>query len=347
MTGQSHDSQDRRSGAAPGGLDCQARPGEMTIVTVPALADIAETCVWLEAARADIRQMLDRHGALYFSGLPMRTAEDFARVRDALVSERVAYREKATPRSSFGDDVFSSTDLPAAQPIRLHNENSYTLTFPGILLFGCLTAPPVGGATPVADVRTVLANLPPRLVERFRQHGWRLVRNYSDHLSLDWRSAFGASSTEEVMRYCAENQIGCEWGPDGRLRTSQLRSAIIRHPRTGDEVWFNHVAFWNAWSLDPDIREVMVAELGEDGLPFHTECGDGELTAEEVAAINDAYDRATVRQPWRPGDVLIVDNVLAAHGRDPFQGDRRIVVAMGEPVRLEDCAPTVPPGSGR
>jgi hypothetical protein len=48
-----------------------------------------------------------------------------------------------------------------------------------------------------------------------------------------------------------------------------------------------------------------------------------------------------VRQAWQPGDVMLVDNVLTTHGRDPIRGDRKVVVAIGDPIHLEDCQPTV------
>ncbi|MBO3751467.1 TauD/TfdA family dioxygenase [Streptosporangiaceae bacterium NEAU-GS5] len=319
-----------------------AEPGRPALVHTPAFDALADACAWLAAAKPSLRATLDEYGACMLRGLPVRSPSDFAAVRDALVDGRAAYQEKATPRSRFGDDVFSSTDLPPAHRIRLHNENSYTLTFPGTLIFGCLTAPAEGGATPVADVRKVLARLPGDLADRFRAVGWRLTRNFGEHLGLDWRTSFAAETRQDVERYCAENLIACEWRDGDRLRTTQVRSAIVRHPRTGDEIWFNHVAFWNEWSLDPDIRAVLGDELGPGELPFDTGFGDGErLTEQEIAVLNAAYDDETVRERWRAGDVMIVDNLLAAHGRDPFRGDRRIVVAMGDPVALGDCSPTV------
>jgi alpha-ketoglutarate-dependent taurine dioxygenase len=316
------------------------RPGRPATLSTPEFTDCVEAASWLARHRPVLRQALDRHGAVFLRGLPMRGSEDFAVLRDVLFDQRAKYREKATPRTDYGDDVFSSTDLPPAQRIRMHNENSYTLTFPGTLLFGCLVAPVEGGATPVADVRAVLRALPSELVERFRRAGWCLTRNYGPHLALDWRTALAATSQKAVQDYCAANMIACEWGENDTLRTTQVRPAVIRHPSTGDEAWFNHAAFWNEWSLDPDIREVLVEELGPDGLPFNTALGDGTaLTASEVATLNAAYDAAVVREPWQVGDVMVVDNILAAHGRDPFRGDRRIVVAMGDPMALSDCAP--------
>ncbi|MFD0381687.1 TauD/TfdA family dioxygenase [Streptomyces stramineus] len=197
-----------------------------------------------------------------------------------------------------------------------------------------------GRRHPVADCRSVLRALPAHLVERMRTHGWLLKRTYSDHLSVDWRSAFATDSPAEVERYCAENLISCDWRPDGNLRTRQLRPGIIRHPESGEEVWFNHLAFWNEWSLDEEVRETLVDELGHDALPFNTAFGDGPPpTRDELDTLNGAYEAATVRRPWEAGDLLLVDNIRSAHGRDPFRGDRRIVVALGAPVALADCRP--------
>lgn len=327
-------------------LDWEVRPGHPALTRAPGTAGLDEACQWLKEAEPELRSALLEHGAVFVRGLPVASSEDVALVRDILIPRRTPYREKATPRSDFGNGVFSSTDLPPAQAIRMHNENSYTLTFPGLLLFACLVAPAEGGATPVADCRKVLRDLPPGLVRRMRTAGWTLTRNYTGLVSLDWPTAFGTENRDEVAAYCADNHIGWRWLPDGTLRTRQLRPGIITHPRAGAEVWFNHVAFWSEWSLDTDIRAALIEEFGPDGLPFSTGFGDEAPLAEpDVAALNAAYAAATVREAWQPGDVMLVDNLLSAHGRDPFRGDRKIAVAMGEPVGLLDCQPGVAPAA--
>ncbi|MDH6136269.1 alpha-ketoglutarate-dependent taurine dioxygenase [Kitasatospora sp. MAA4] len=327
-------------------LNWEINPGRPALTQVSGVTDMDAACAWLETAAPDLRAGLHEYGVVFLRGLPVADSADVARIREILVPTRTPYREKATPRSDFGNGVSSSTDLPPAQSIHMHNENSYTLTFPGLLLFACLIAPPVGGATPTADVRKVLDALPPRLVERMKSSGWTLTRNYSEYVSLDWRTAFATDDPAKVAEYCAENHIAMEWREDGSLRTSQLRPGTITHPVTGDEVWFNHMAFWNEWSLEPDIREAMTELFGSDGLPFNTGMGDGEpLTREDVETINAAYAAATVRETWQQGDVMLVDNILATHGRDPFSGDRKIAVVMGEPVDVLDCKPSVLPAA--
>ncbi|MEU9125510.1 TauD/TfdA family dioxygenase [Streptomyces sp. NPDC048506] len=330
----------------PLSLDWDLTPGKPALATVRGVDDLAGARAWLTAARPGLTAALHTHGAVHLRGLPLTEVGDVAEVRDVLIPEATPYREKATPRSDFGQGVYSSTDLPASQRIHLHNENSYTLTFPGLLLFACLIAPEEGGATPVADCRTVLSLLPAHLVAKVRTAGWLLSRSYSDHISTDWQSAFGSDDRGAVERYCAQNLIAHAWQEEGSLRTGQLRPGIITHPTTGQEVWFNHLVFWNEWSLDEELRETLLDEFGRDGLPFNTAFGDGSpLTQEDLATIQAAYDAATVRERWQPGDLLLVDNILTAHGRDPFHGDRRIAVAMGAPVQLADCRPTVEPSA--
>ncbi|WDM15551.1 TauD/TfdA family dioxygenase [Streptomyces lavenduligriseus] len=320
------------------------RPGKPGVIFAPPLEDIGAARRWLDRCRPTLRAELLRRGHLLVRGLPVRTPEDFGVLRDVLMKKRAAYKEKATPRSAYGDDIFSSTDLPPAQEIRLHNENSYTLDFPGLLVFCCLDVPDEGGATTVADVREVLAALPAALVERFRSVGWLLTRNFHRHIGLPWRTAFGVTSPAELEAYCKSHLIGCSWTGVEELRTMQRRPAVIHHPVTREAVWFNHAAFWSRFSLDDEIRETLVETYGEDGLPFDTAFGDGSrLTADEVATLNTAYDAVTRREEWRRGDLLLVDNILSAHGREAFKGRRTILVAMGEPVLLSACGPCIPP----
>lgn len=328
------------------GLAVELVPGKPAIIRTPAGLSPRSSLAWLTEHREALRTELLRHGALMVRGLAITGPAEFAAVRDVIVSQRASYEEKATPRSAYGDDVYSSTDLPPAQPIHLHNENSYTLRFPGLLLFACLSAPAEGGATTVADVRDVLAALPAELVDRFRAVGWLLTRNYHKNVGLPWTTAFSTRSRGDVEKYCERNVISWAWSGEEGLRTVQRRSAIIRHPTTREEVWFNHAAFWSRWSLDEEVRDVLETTYGVDDLPFDTAYGDAsELTAADVETINAAYDRSTRRESWREGDLLLVDNLLAAHGREAYRGSREILVAMGEPVPLDACSPTVPPAA--
>jgi alpha-ketoglutarate-dependent taurine dioxygenase len=217
----------------------------------------------------------------------------------------------------------------------LHHELSYARPTPSRLVFTCLSAPTTGGATPLADAAAVLRDLPTPLASRFADEGWQLRRSHNDLVGVDWPQAFGTNVADEVERYCAEHAIEWEWDASGALRTRRRRDAVVTHPVSGEPLWFNQIAFLNEWTMDPDVREYLLLELGPDGLPYNTFYGGGDpLNKSTVDLINEVYAAHTVREPWQAGDVLVVDNLRTAHGRDPYQGDREIVVALADPVGL-------------
>jgi alpha-ketoglutarate-dependent taurine dioxygenase len=104
-------------------------------------------------------------------------------------------------------------------------------------------------------------------------------------------------------------------------------------------VWFNHGTFFHVSTLDPETRLALLAQVGEADLPNNTYYGDGSPIEPEVLDhLREAYRRETVSFPWEAGDVLMVDNMLVAHGRSPFAGPRQILVGMSHPISSDDLA---------
>jgi len=101
--------------------------------------------------------------------------------------------------------------------------------------------------------------------------------------------------------------IGVAWQADGVLHLSQRRSAIVRHPVTGAERWFNDVEFFSQWSLDAQERQVLLTAFGDRGLPFNSRFGGGGAISEVVAAVLGGYSAVLRRMPWQAGDLLLVD----------------------------------------
>ncbi|SCF07766.1 Taurine dioxygenase, alpha-ketoglutarate-dependent [Micromonospora haikouensis] len=280
------------------------------------------------AHSGELRARLHQAGAILFRGFGV-TLDSFGDVATALAGPRRPYTERSTPRTELAERVYTATDHPSDQHIPLHNENSYQSTFPRLLVFGCLTAPATGGATPLADVRRVLRRIPPAVRRPFVDLGVTYLRTFGGGLGLDWPEAFGTRDRAEVERYCRDHDIEVRWRPGGVLRTRQTRPAVAVHPVTGEQVWFNHATFFHPHTLPPELRVALVSQVGADYLPHDVHYGDGRPidpgTRDVLAA---AYAAEEVSVPWQVGDVLLVDNLLAAHGRQPFTGPRRVVVGM-------------------
>ena len=291
---------------------------------------------WAKDAARHIDDLLLEHRALLFRGF-MREGELsdtlFADFADATSSGgMLPYRDRSTPRERVAGSVYTSTVYPADRTIEQHNEGSYWRQWPMKVYFGALRVPRLGGATPIADVRRVLRRLSPDTRLAFEEHGFMLVRNFNDGFGLPWQESFQTDDPAEVGRYCEANDIRFEWRGGDRLRTEQVRPAIHVHPRTGEQLWFNHAAFFHATAHSPEIHAALTAELGEDGLPWLTYFGNGEaIPPEMITEIRAAYRAETRSFPWQSGDILLLDNMTISHGREAFEGDRLTLVAMTEP----------------
>ena len=167
-----------------------------------------------------------------------------------------------------------------------------------------------------------------------------LTRNYNEDIGASVEQAFGTGDRHAVESYCRANAIEFDWQPGGGLRTRQRRSAVVRHPVTGQRCWFNQIAFLNERTIDPEVREYLVEVYGQDGLPFTTFFGNGDpVGADVVDLLNQTYEAHTAREPWQAGDLLLVDNIRTAHSREPYDGPREVLAALADPVHLADCSP--------
>ncbi|MGW1653343.1 TauD/TfdA family dioxygenase [Streptomyces atratus] len=320
-------------------VDVEPEPGKPPLLRAEANGDAPS---WAVEHRDALRALVAEHGSVLVRGLGLRDAAETGAVFSKLATGLMTEKEVFAPRRTYSEGVYSSSPWPPNQPMCMHHELSYTLEFPSLMMFACLSAPTDGGATAVADSPTVLDALPAELTERFEREGWLLDRSYNEEIGASIAEAFGTDDRGAVESYCRANAITFEWQPDGGLRTRQRRSAVVRHPVTGRRCWFNQIAFLNEWTMAPEVREYLVDVYGPDGLPFNTRFGNGDPIGEDVVQLlNSAYEANTAREPWQSGDLMLVDNIRTAHSRESFEGPREVLVAMADPVHLADCSPTV------
>ncbi|MGS2807685.1 TauD/TfdA family dioxygenase [Nocardia sp. MW-W600-9] len=286
---------------------------------------------WLHANRVVVENYLHSSGAILLRGFHIDTAQ-FETIMDRLYGPLVAEHERSSPRHSVAPGVFTSTDHPADQTIFLHNEMSYSATWPMRIAFLCVRAPEVGGQTPIADTRRVLRAIPADVRSRFIERGVMYVRNYGDGFGLPWQTTFDTEDREVVERFCRDNGLIVEWKDRNRLRTRRIGAVVARHPVTGATVWFNHATFFHVSTLAPELRDALAAEMAPEDLPTNSFYADGSPIEDDILeTVRAAYLDASTSFDWQVGDVLLLDNMLTAHGRSPFLGDRKIVVTMARP----------------
>ncbi|MFP5069520.1 TauD/TfdA family dioxygenase [Pseudonocardia nantongensis] len=311
-------------------LDVEIRPGRPPLLPADAVRGMA----W-EEFRTALRGLVTEHGAVLVRGFGLGSPTDVEGVFRGLADGLMTEREAFAAREVYADSIYSSSAWPAAQQMCMHHELSYACEFPGLMLFACLVAPASGGATGIADSPTVLDALPPDLVDRFAREGWELVRSYNEEIGASVADSFGTDDRAAVETYCRANAIEFAWQPDGGLRTRQRRHAVLTHPVTGRRCWFNQIAFLNDHTMEPDVREYLLEVYGPDGLPFTTRFGNGDpIDRDVVDLLTGTYEQHTLREPWQAGDLLLVDNIRTAHGRDPFDSPREVLVGLGDPVRV-------------
>jgi alpha-ketoglutarate-dependent taurine dioxygenase len=199
------------------------------------------------------------------------------------------------------------------------------------LLFCCIEPADEGGETPLAHSRSVLKRLDQSLAAKFEKLGVRYTQRLhgGNGFGRSWSATFDTTSRNAVEHSLREQGARFRWMDDGGLEIVHDRPAVIAHPATHERVWFNQAEQWHPSSLPDDIRADLVDVLGEAGLPHDACFGDGTpFLDEELDEIRSCLRAEQTLFKWEPGDVLLLDNVLVAHGRRPFQGSRRVIVTM-------------------
>ncbi len=293
--------------------------------------------LWASSNSKYLEELLIQFGALLFRGFDLPGPDEFDRFARS-VTDVMKYRERSSPRSEIIRNIYTSTDYPHDQHIFPHNEHSYAHEFPLKLFFYCQLPADTGGQTPIADIRRITHRIDPAIRRRFAEKGWMWVRNFGHGFGLPWQTVFDTSDKQQVLEYCNAHAIAAEWNGE-KLRTRQVRPAMIQHPRTGEWLWFNHATFFHVTTLDPLMTEHLTANFGPDELPNNTFYGDGAPIEDSVLKeLREAYLAECTVFDWERSDVLLIDNVLTAHARRSYTGPRKVLVAMGDAFQRTDIA---------
>lgn len=286
-----------------------------------------ELSPWLSSAADEVGELLAAHGVVLVRGF-CEVESTFADAVELVSGATLLdYSNRSTPRTRVDGNVFTSTEYPADQTIPQHSEQAYSPHWPRVLGFYCAVAASEGGETPLAPTADVLEALGSACVDRFAEQGVLYERWFRPHLDLGWSEVFGTDDPDELRRVAEAEGIEVTWEGD-LLRTRQRAQGVVEHPTTGRLSWFNQAHLFHPAALSAVARGELVRNYGER-MPRNAFYGDGEPIPDGViAAVRGALDSLTWSFRWQHGDLMLVDNVAMTHGRRPFTGPRRVLVAM-------------------
>lgn len=293
----------------------------------------------------ELKKKMQQYGGLLFRKFPIHNEEDFGKIiKNIQIGNFVDYIGGDSPRNKIRDGIYTSTEAPPSIKIPLHNELSFVKRYPKYICFYCQVPPAEKGETIIADARKIYQSIDPDVKRRFETKSLKYVSCYyykSNVMNLvnklqrshkSWIDVFETEDKQEVERKCKENEFEYKWHQNDWIQIAQHRPASIDHPETKEKVWFNqaHLYDFNPKLLGPARYVGAKLFYIRKHMRLHEiYFGDGaKIPRNDLYHILETLDKHTIAFPWHKGDVMILDNVLAMHGRAAFSGKRRVLTAM-------------------
>ena len=290
---------------------------------------LPEGCEWARGVADELSKAAFEHGAVLVRGLPMASPKDFDAIVSAFNFPNFSYADSLSNayRINFTPRVFSANEAPPDVTIFLHHEMAQTPIYPSKLFFFCQTAPAEGGATPICRSDILwerLVEQRPGFADDCKNKGLKYSNvmpaeaDKSSGMGRSWQSTFSAETREAAEARMTALGYTWEWQPNGDLRATTPVLPAVRDLGDGRSSFFNQlIAAFNGWK-DTRNDPAKAITLG-DGTP---------LDPADVATASALADQFTFDLPWQSGDLALVDNYTAMHGRRTFKGTRRVLASL-------------------
>lgn len=289
---------------------------------------------WVRTNKKEFEEDLAKYGAILFRGFKIKTAEDFNNFMKCFNTEALPYMFRSSPREELNKsikNIYLSTSYPSDRQINMHNESSYSRVWGKKIVFCCIQPAAEGGETPIADSRKVLQDISPGLVDKFKTRGVKYRRNLIANIGMPWQEVFQTEDKSVVESTCRKNNIDYTFLSEEDLIIEWVKPAVYKHPVSRCETWFNHIFFFNKYSRYEELGLRPDDFLPAEYLASDTFFGDGsEISYAEYTEIKNAYNKNRIAFPYQQGDILFLDNMLTAHGRNAYKGQRTIATAIIE-----------------
>jgi hypothetical protein len=290
---------------------------------------LEDALVWVRQNRDSLDARASQSGVILFRGLPLETADDFDAFVRAFDFPNFRYEDSLSNavRVNRTERVFTANEAPASVTICLHHEMAQTPVYPSRLLFFCEKPADSGGATPLCPSDVLFERLGRELPQFARdcEEKGLLYTNVmpaendpTSGMGRSWQSTFRAESREVAEQKMRDLGYAWQWLDDGCLRATTPRLQAVRELSDGRKAFFNQlIAAFHGWK-DTRNDPTKAVTFG-DGTP---------LNPEDVDRVAQIAEELTFDVPWQAGDVALVDNYVAMHGRRCFEGKRIVLASL-------------------
>jgi len=308
-----------------------AKPHHPLLVTPAGDASLGALLDYFVGNKMLLQQLLLQHGGILFRGYQLNGSADFAACVASLSGTPFSYVGGNSPRTHVEKEVYTSTEHPASDTISLHHEMSYLPVPPKRIFFYCEEPSKMGGQTSLANSLNVLHSIPSEIVEEFRRKKLNYIRTFhpEGHFGKSWQETYFTDDIDEALDQIESQGSIYRWLDDGSLQVSTLLDAVITHPESGDDVWFNQAEQWHPSALRSDVRVMFEKNYGNAHFAHHCEYGDGTpLDEDRLREIRGVLNENKLLFKWEKNDLLMLDNVLMMHGRESFEGKRKVLTYL-------------------
>lgn len=294
--------------------------------------DLVDAEKWISENIKTLTKELHSTGAILFRGFPVSDAQSYDKFFSAFGFDMFTYQESLSNavRINFTEKVFTANEAPKEAEIYLHNEMAQTPIFPTIISLFCEAAADQGGATSLCRSDWIYK-------EMYKSHPEETAKleslgvKYTTHMPAQdspesaqgrgWKSTLGVENKAQAETKLRDLGYTWEWHDDESLSAQTAALKAIRSLEDGRKIFFNQlIAAYQGWKG--------VKENPNSALVYGDESG---ISREYLNTMVDIARDFTFDIQWQDGDVAVVYNYLAMHGRKPYSGSRKrkVLVALG------------------
>ncbi|MCA9064354.1 MAG: TauD/TfdA family dioxygenase [Planctomycetaceae bacterium] len=315
--------------AVPGQRHEQNSVFPLVLVCQTPDATLEDVTDWIAENREQLIARSAEVGTILFRGFPVANDQDFDRFLTAFGLPNFRYEDSLSNavRVVRTERVFTANEAPPEVNIYLHHEMAQTPVYPSRLFFFCEKAADQGGETPLCR-SDVLYEMMKQQLPQFAadcaakglkySHTMPAANDAGSGMGRSWQSTLRADTPDQAEARLQGLGYTWEWLEDGCLKVTTPVLPAVRDLSDGRQVFFNQlIAAFNGWkdSRNDPSRSITFG----DGTP---------LDPATMKQVIDLAETITFDTPWQTGDVALVDNYVAMHGRRTFTGTRKVLASL-------------------